>query len=81
MKIDVPKDHAIGMKVPVGGSSCAKCKYVSEDGKRCSNSYFKKWNEGEKIPAPADSYCCDMYEIRSGRRTLSEQLREQRTRR
>lgn len=57
--------HKLGMEVPKGGSSCASCRYVSEDGMKCGNPGFQAWqtDEGveapERLPAPADSYCCD----------------------
>lgn len=61
---EYPKDHQLGMRVPMGGSSCAKCSYVSDDLKKCGNEVFQKWNGGAKLPAPAAAYCCDLYEIK-----------------
>jgi hypothetical protein len=57
-----PKDHQLGMIVPKGGSSCSKCEYLGSGGKTCLNPGFIKWNGGGKLPAAADSYCCDLYE-------------------
>jgi ADP-ribose pyrophosphatase YjhB (NUDIX family) len=57
-----PRDHKAGMRVPKGGSSCASCKYVSDDGKDCSNIHFRVWNGSSHLPAPADEYCSDWYE-------------------
>ena len=59
-----PADHQVGMKVPKGGSDCAKCEYVSRNEKRCLNGDFQKWNGSEFLPAPADEYCCDFFEPR-----------------
>ncbi len=60
-KITYPADHLVGMRVPVGGSDCAKCKYVREHD--CSNDLFVKWNNGNRrIPEPTNEYCCDLYE-------------------
>jgi hypothetical protein len=58
-----PDDHKAAMQVPKGGSSCASCKYVSEDKKECSNEYYIKWNDGsKKLPLPADEFCSDWWE-------------------
>lgn len=57
-----PADHQVGMKVPKGGSSCAKCEYVS--GTRCRQEKWVRWNGSNVIPAPTDSYCCDFFETK-----------------
>lgn len=57
-----PGDHKLGMRVPLGGSDCAKCEYV--DANKCTNEIFVKWNGSEVIPAPVDEYCCDMFETK-----------------
>ena len=57
-----PAGHLVGMRVPVGGSDCAKCEYV--DGQDCKNPHFQKWNNGDsRIPEPTNQYCCDFFEI------------------
>lgn len=55
-----PADHLVGMKVPKGGSDCAKCEFV--DGQNCTQKDFVKWNGSSLIPAPTDQYCCDFFE-------------------
>lgn len=66
-EFQLPKDHLFGMEVPKGGSSCANCKFVSEDKKNCGNPYFQDWQKSLKtkdlsvLPAPADQYCCDVF--------------------
>lgn len=57
---DYPPTHRVGMRVPKGGSSCAKCEYVS--GQHCKQKDFISWKGDSIIPAPTDSYCCDFYE-------------------
>jgi hypothetical protein len=57
---EYPTDHKVGMRVPKGGSSCAKCKYV--DGQDCTQKDFIKWNGSEVIPDPTNEYCCDFFE-------------------
>jgi hypothetical protein len=57
-----PKDHPVGMRVPKGGSNCAKCEFV--DGQDCTQKDFVKWNGGATIPALVDSYCCDFFEAK-----------------
>lgn len=61
---EYPPDHKLGMEVPKGGSSCASCSFVSEDGKHCGNEVFQKWEGSDVLPKPADEYCCDLYKIR-----------------
>lgn len=58
--IQYPAGHKLGMRVPKGGSDCAKCEYV--DGQKCKNTLFVKWNGSNIIPAPTNEYCCDLFE-------------------
>lgn len=55
-----PKDHQFGMRVPKGGSNCAKCEYVN--GQKCKNEHFVKWNGSNVIPIDVNLYCCDVFE-------------------
>lgn len=57
-----PADHQVGMRVPKGGSDCAKCEYLGSGGKTCTNKGFVMWNGADRLPAPADEYCCDFFE-------------------
>lgn len=57
---DYPPDHKVGIRVPEGGSDCAKCEYVK--GQDCTQKDFVKWNGSALIPAPTDQYCCDFFE-------------------
>lgn len=66
------KDHQVGMVVPKGGSDCAKCEYVSKDGKECAQKDFVKWNGSNKLPAPADEYCCDFFTTRITKRSAAD---------
>lgn len=59
---DYPPDHKVGMRVPKGGSDCAKCEYVQ--GQNCKQKDFIKWNGSNVIPAPTDEYCCDFFEAK-----------------
>jgi len=63
---EYPSDHRPGMKVPKGGSSCAKCEYLDKASTHmapiCNNRYFIKWNGSRRLPAPADEYCSDWFE-------------------
>jgi hypothetical protein len=67
-KPEYPSDHKAGMKVPIGGSMCANCEYLSADQKHCTNSYFIKWRGPDKpagsdvIPGEIDAYCSDWFE-------------------
>lgn len=57
---DYPKNHPVGMRVPEGGSNCAKCTYVK--GQSCTQPLFIQWNGSPLIPQPTDRYCCDFFE-------------------
>lgn len=57
----LPANHKLGMRVPKGGSMCANCEYLKDDKEHCGNKGFVKWNGSDKLPAPADEYCCDLY--------------------
>lgn len=60
-----PTSHKVGMKVPYGGSNCAKCEYLNLQTRQdCRERHFVQWNGGHHIPAPVDSYCCDFFETR-----------------
>jgi hypothetical protein len=62
----LPTDHQLGMQVPQGGSMCANCRYLA-DPQHCGNPGFIKWNgKNNTLPAPADEYCCDLYEPKAG---------------
>jgi len=59
-----PKDHQLGLVVPVGGSSCSKCKWIKPDN-NCSNKSFQEWNnDSSKLPASANKYCCDLFQTK-----------------
>ncbi len=62
---DYKEDHLVGMKVPNGGSSCAKCKHLVNK-TQCDDKEFIDWNYGDpEIPAKdMNSYCCDFFKIK-----------------
>src|SRR5580658_7765373 len=57
----LPSNHHLGMQVPKGGADCAKCRFLASP-TTCGNAAFVKWNGSNKLPAPADQYCCDLFE-------------------
>jgi hypothetical protein len=61
-EIGYPEDHVPALRVPVGGSCCANCRFVSEDKKCCSNHYFRRWHGSDELPWPADRFCSDWWE-------------------
>lgn len=70
-----PADHRVGMRVPHGGSDCAKCEY--HEGQRCRKKEFVRWNGSDLIPAPINSYCCDFFEAeKNGRAEPVARLRK-----
>lgn len=55
----------VGMRVPKGGSDCAKCEYLKDAEKQlCGNKHFIAWNGGPKFTAPADEYCCNYFNFK-----------------
>ena len=63
------------MVVPKGGSSCASCRFLGEDGKTCTNPYFQEWAETDRLPAPADQYCSDWFQTREDEGDIREAFR------
>ncbi len=55
-----PSNHQVGMKVPKGGSNCAKCEHLN--GQNCTEGHFTRWNGSDRIPGAVDAYCCDFFE-------------------
>jgi hypothetical protein len=39
---------------------------------------FQKWNGGDKLPEPADEYCCDFFSTNKKRTTIGDTLKAQR---
>lgn len=66
-----PPDHVPAMVVPKGGSSCAKCIFLTKDRKHCNNQYYIRWrlSKGEVdaslIPSPVNRYCSDWFRPRN----------------
>lgn len=59
----LPANHQLGMRVPKGGSMCANCKFLASP-TTCGNKGWVEWHGSEKLPHPADEYCCDNYGIK-----------------
>lgn len=57
----LPFDHKPGMRVPKGGSNCAKCEYLADNKTDCTNKDFQAWNGGPRIPGKIDEYCSDWF--------------------
>jgi len=62
-----PSGHSVGMRVPRGGASCLKCRFL-KGRTRCDNPNFVSWNGGEanngdRLPADANEYACDFFAI------------------
>ena len=60
------KPSPFGMKVPDGGSNCAKCMYYDPDAAtphgRCGNKTFVKWLGSDEIPERPTEYCCNAFD-------------------
>lgn len=63
----LPPNHKLGLRVPKGGSMCADCRFLATS-KTCGNPRFVEWNGSPRLPAPANEYCCDLYEPRTAKR-------------
>lgn len=62
------RPHRIGMAVPDGGSSCARCRFIRNVG-QCAHASWVLAPRSEGggggstfFPKPADEWCCDFYE-------------------
>jgi hypothetical protein len=77
--VNLPKDHRPFMVDVAGGFSCANCKYLRPE-HTCSSADFQRWNGGSnKLPkGNLHQMCSDWFEPRSERKTLSDQVRDQR---
>lgn len=65
----LPPGHQLGTRVAKGGSCCANCRWLDKDSVHCKNKFYQRWNADvagsktpSKIPAPADEYCCDLWQ-------------------
>lgn len=61
-KFTLPYQHQPVVHTPVGGSSCANCRWVTGDYKHCTNPYYTDWMGTDKLPGPADEVCSDWWE-------------------
>lgn len=61
-KFELPKDHSPFIKVPVGGSNCGNCRFLTSDGKHCGNKYFVQWYGTSLLPQPVSRFCSDWFE-------------------
>jgi len=60
---DYPPDHEFGMRVPRGGSDCAKCHWlIHPENTHCANKYYRRAMGHNRLLAPADEFCCDVFE-------------------
>lgn len=77
-KVTYPKDHTPFMSGVNGGFSCANCKYLRPD-HNCANEHYQKWNGSSKLPdGDLHQMCSDWFEKKSGRKTVGDELKEQR---
>ena len=68
----LPSGHIAAMRVPKGGSICAKCEYLVKGkgltGRHCKEPNFIAWKGPNKpagsslIPLPIDEYCSDWFD-------------------
>jgi len=62
-----PANHQEAMEVPLGGSNCDKCKFLSEDKQTCSSEDYIKWNNGSnKLLLPSNVFCSDWFVSKPG---------------
>jgi hypothetical protein len=66
--------HPVGVEVPPGGSSCAKCRYWRDA--RCAEAKFIEWNGSGTIPVSPDRYCCDFFEASTVRDAVASRIRD-----
>jgi len=61
-EFDLGDNHIPFLKVGHGGSSCATCRFLSENGKDCTNKYFIGWYGKAELPQPITEWCSDWWE-------------------
>lgn len=61
-KFILPKDHIPFLRVAKGGSSCASCKFLTEDKRHCGNKLFVQWYGKSLLPKDIHNWCSDYYE-------------------
>lgn len=81
----LPRDHTPGVVTPMGGSSCANCKYAEsrDDGPHCTNKMYQKWAGTSELIDPstkkrvmnADTYCSDWWEPKARTKTAAGELK------
>lgn len=75
----MPTPSPVGIRVPHGGSCCAKCRYVTHDGQHCASdlyilsiyrgkrmgdNHFVDGKTGRAVLDPWD-FCCNFYDTPS----------------
>jgi hypothetical protein len=76
-KAEHPKNHTPFMS-GVAEFSCARCEYLRPD-HHCANEYYQKWHGSSKLPdGDLHKMCSDWFQPREGRKTLGEQVKDQR---
>lgn len=55
------RNHIPAVRVPVGGSSCASCRFLGDDRQTCGNEHFIHWHGSNRLPFPCDEYCSDWW--------------------
>jgi hypothetical protein len=61
-EVDLPRGHSPGMRVPIGGSSCANCRFGDLRTNTCSEPNFIRWNGSRKVPVPLEQFCSDWWQ-------------------
>lgn len=57
---ELPPDHDPAMKVSKGGSCCANCRFLGEDG-LCEEEHYVRWHGDGELDAPPDEFCSDWW--------------------
>ena len=61
--VALPRGHSPGKHTPVGGASCANCRFG--DRGHCYEPNFVRWNGSTQIPGEMRSYVSDWWQPRT----------------
>ena len=79
-KPEYAKDHKPFLSGVRGGFSCSRCEYLRPD-HHCANEFYQKYYGTSKLPeGDLEEMCSDWFEQRKGRKSVGDELKDQRKR-
>lgn len=60
--VTIPSNTPFAVEVPKKGASCATCRYLGQDGKSCTNTFYRANSTmGAALGRKAKRWCCSMW--------------------